>query len=132
MNKYAPFLRSLITFVFLFSFPAFAQEDRGYKIFQFPANMIPRIDGDTSDWALFPKEYIIGTDQLTDDNHDHAPGNPKNLDVKVKVAWVKGSVDLAELAKLRGSRSITIPQLATHFRVGATTIKAHLRQMRGP
>lgn len=72
------------------SFTSSAQEDRGYKIFQFPPNMIPRIDGDTSDWNIFPKEYIIGTDQLTDDNHNHAKGDPKNLDVKVKVGWIKG------------------------------------------
>ena len=39
---------------------------------------------------MFPKEYVIGTDQLTDDMHDHAKGDPGNLDVKVKVGWVKG------------------------------------------
>ncbi len=62
-----------------------------YKIFQFPADAIPRIDGDTSDWAMVPASYMIGTDQLKetvkglDFKHD-----PKDLDVKVKVGWVKG------------------------------------------
>lgn len=62
-----------------------------YKIFQFPANQIPRIDGDAADWAVVPESYAIGSDQLLqtveglDDEHD-----PKDLDVKVKVGWVKG------------------------------------------
>ncbi len=66
-----------------------------YKIFQFPANQIPRIDGDAADWAIVPESYAIGSDQLRDtvggkdDKHD-----PKNLDVKVKVGWVKGTNQL--------------------------------------
>jgi hypothetical protein len=48
-----------------------------------------------------------------------------------KVAWVKGSVDLVELAKIDRSQSLTIPQLAAHFKVGATTIKLRMRQVRG-
>ena len=67
-----------------------AQEDRGYKIYQFPANMIPKIDGKADDWDSFPKEYIVGTDQLWDDSHRYPAPDPKNLDVKVRVAWVKG------------------------------------------
>ncbi len=65
--------------------------DVEYKIFQFPANQIPRIDGDSSDWAIVPESYAIGTKELRDtvggkdDRHD-----PKNLDVTVKVGWVKG------------------------------------------
>ena len=69
---------------------AIAQEDRGYKIYQFPANMIPKIDGKTDDWENFPKEYIVGTDQLWDDSKHYPAPDPKNLDVKVRVAWVKG------------------------------------------
>src|SRR5690554_4535142 len=67
-----------------------AQEDRGYKIYQFPANMIPRIDGNTDDWNDFPDEYIVGTDQLWDDSKTYPKVDPQNLDVKVKVAWVEG------------------------------------------
>lgn len=65
--------------------------DVEFKVFQFPANQIPRIDGKTDDWAIVPESYAIGTDQLREtvigigDKHD-----PKNLDVKVKVGWVKG------------------------------------------
>ncbi|WP_375437882.1 PKD domain-containing protein [uncultured Hymenobacter sp.] len=69
---------------------AFAQENRGYKIYQFPANMIPRVDGQTDDWASFPSEYVVGTDQLWDDSKHYPAPDPTNLDVKVRVAWIKG------------------------------------------
>ena len=75
---------------FLFFLKTEAQEDRGYRIYQFPANMIPRIDGKTDDWADFPEEYVVGTDQLWDDSKHYPEVDPKNLDVKVRVAWVKG------------------------------------------
>jgi hypothetical protein len=68
----------------------YAQEDRGYKVYQFPANMIPKIDGKTDDWDNFPKEYIVGTNQLWDDAGHYPAVDPKNLNVKVRVAWVKG------------------------------------------
>jgi PKD domain len=61
-----------------------------FKIFQFPQNMIPRIDGNTNDWAMVPEDYAIGMDQLVDDEGGHTNANPKELDVKVKVGWVKG------------------------------------------
>jgi hypothetical protein len=61
-----------------------------FKVFQFPANMIPRIDGDASDWAIVPESYSIGLDQMHDDEHKHDKPNPKDLDVHVKVGWVKG------------------------------------------
>ncbi len=37
-----------------------------FKIFQFPPNMIPRIDGDIHDWDMVPDDYAIGIDQLMD------------------------------------------------------------------
>jgi hypothetical protein len=81
--------------VLLALFPAHALErpEVTFKIFQFPPNMIPRIDGDTSDWAMVPESYAIGMDQLED---TEAPGGHgtnrdlKDLNVKVKVGWVKG------------------------------------------
>ena len=71
----------------------FALERPGveYKIFQFPADKIPRIDGDPSDWSIVPESYSIGMDQLKETskglgfNYDK-----KDLDVKVKVGWVRG------------------------------------------
>ena len=71
-------------------FSAAAQEDRGYKVYQFPANMIPRIDGKADDWASFPAEYVVGTDQLHDDSGHYPRLDTTNLRVKVRVAWVKG------------------------------------------
>lgn len=61
-----------------------------FKVFQFPANMIPRIDGNTDDWAMVPESYSIGLDQMHDDEHKHARPDPSDLDVHVKVGWVKG------------------------------------------
>jgi hypothetical protein len=65
--------------------------DVTFKIFQFPANMIPRIDGDTHDWDMVPDDYAIGIDQLMDTEGGHGTNfDRKDLDVKVKVGWVKG------------------------------------------
>lgn len=61
-----------------------------YKVFQFPPNMIPRIDGNTDDWAMVPEGYSVGSDQLVDDSAAHAKPDPKTSDVRVKVGWVKG------------------------------------------
>jgi len=62
-----------------------------YKVFQFPADQIPRIDGRTDDWEIVPASYVVGTDQLREtviglaDKFDHT-----DLDVSVKVGWVSG------------------------------------------
>ncbi|WP_305662329.1 PKD domain-containing protein [Daejeonella sp.] len=85
-----------IWFLFLFCFFAGflnAQEKRKFKIFQFPPNMIPTIDGKSDDWKIVDPSYNIGMDQLWDDRDDsirHRVADPKNLDVNVKVGWVKG------------------------------------------
>ena len=52
--------------------------------------MIPRIDGKTDDWDIVPDDYAIHTDQLVDDSGKHSAPDPKNLDIKVRVGWVKG------------------------------------------
>jgi hypothetical protein len=52
--------------------------------------MIPRIDGNTEDWKIVPESYAIGMDQLVDDTNKDRKPDPKDLDVKVKVGWVKG------------------------------------------
>lgn len=90
MNPY--FRLFLISILILTLLPATssAQDNRSYKIFQFPANMIPTIDGKSDDWKIFPEDHVVGMDQLWDDSRKHASADPKNLDVKVKVGWVKG------------------------------------------
>jgi len=90
MGKHYRITFFLSLFLVSISQITFSQEDRGYKIYQFPANMIPRIDGNTSDWDSFPSKYIVGTDQLWDDSKRYPKPDSTNLDVKVKVAWVKG------------------------------------------
>jgi hypothetical protein len=61
-----------------------------FQIFQFPAAQIPRIDGNADDWAVVPDSYVVGMDQMIDSDKKHAAPNPKNLDVRVRVGWVKG------------------------------------------
>jgi hypothetical protein len=39
---------------------------------------------------LCPMSFVVGTDQLVNDNNKTMRPDPKNLDVKVKVGWVKG------------------------------------------
>ncbi len=68
---------------------ALVRPDVEFRIFQFPANMIPRIDGNTEDWDMVPDEYAVGIDQLRDTVHNN-PVDKRDLDVTVKVGWVKG------------------------------------------
>src|SRR4051812_36727181 len=60
---------------------ALEKPDVTYQVYQFPADKIPRIDGDPSDWAMVPEIYAVGTDQLRDDSSRHAAPDPKNLEV---------------------------------------------------
>ncbi|HMC00274.1 MAG TPA: PKD domain-containing protein [Flavobacteriaceae bacterium] len=52
--------------------------------------MIPRIDGNSDDWNTVPENYAVGMDQLWDDSKKHTEANLQNLNVSVKVGWVKG------------------------------------------
>ncbi len=65
--------------------------DVDFKIFQFPRDAMPRIDGDTSDWEIVPNDYTYGTDLLNDTEDGHGTEiDREDLDVKVTVGWVKG------------------------------------------
>ncbi|MBK9167175.1 MAG: PKD domain-containing protein [Bryobacterales bacterium] len=62
-----------------------------FKIFQFPPDRIPQIDGDGRDWDMVPESYVIGSDQLSDTVRGKGTNiDRKSLDVRVKVGWVKG------------------------------------------
>ncbi len=74
----------------VFSLRALEKPGVTYQVFQFPPDKIPRIDGKTDDWAMVPESYVIGTDQLHDDTQKHPVPDPKTLDVRVRVGWVKG------------------------------------------
>ena len=86
-------LRNLPLLAALLLFPHSAQAldrtNETFKIFQFPPNMIPTIDGKTNDWDIVPESYVIGSDQLVDDMHGRT-NDPKHLNVRVRVGWVKG------------------------------------------
>src|SRR5207247_7073535 len=85
-------MKTILAFITL-SVCGFGIERPGveYKIFQFPADKIPRIDGDPSDWSIVPESYSIGMDQLKETNKGRGFNyDKKDLDVKVKVGWVKG------------------------------------------
>ena len=82
---------TLMIITILESCPAYTLErqDKEFKIFQFPSNMIPRIDGNPIDWNIVPDNYAICVDELRDTVNDN-PINKDNFDVTVKVGWVKG------------------------------------------
>ena len=66
---------------------ALERKDVTFKIFQFPANEIPRVDGKTDDWVMVPDSYAVGMDQLMDTEQGHGMNhNTSNLDVKVRSA----------------------------------------------
>jgi len=71
--------------------PAEAQPpEETFKIFQFPANAIPRVDGDPADWSAVGDDYVIDTSKLAADDGSGRRPDPKSLDVRVRVGWVKG------------------------------------------
>jgi hypothetical protein len=80
-------------FAALLVLPLLALERPGveFRIFQFPSDRIPSIDGQTADWDVVPPEYSIGMDQLKETvkglgfKYDKA-----DLDVRVRVGWVRG------------------------------------------
>jgi len=68
-----------------------ARDGKIFQIFQFPRNQMPRIDGDKSDWAIVPKNYVYGTDLLNDTEDGMGTNiDRKDIDVKVTIGWVKG------------------------------------------
>lgn len=62
----------------------------GFKVFQFPKNQIPRIDGSFEDWDMVPDSYVVPIEEMWDDSRKHQGINKKTLDIKVKVGWVAG------------------------------------------
>ena len=80
----------LLIGLFFQSALSFAQIDSTIKVFQFPANMIPKIDGKADDWSMVPKDYVIGSDQLKEDFGKFAKLDTNDLNVNMRVGWVKG------------------------------------------
>ena len=63
--------------------------DKDFKIFQFPRNMIPRIDGDMSDWDIVGEDYVYGTELLHNTSRQEVKYDPNDLDIRVRIGWVK-------------------------------------------
>ena len=82
----------VITGVVVFAaFSAKALERPGveFKIYQFPATMIPVIDGKIDDWTIVPDAYRVGTEELKDTEAGQQM-DKNDLDISVRVGWVKG------------------------------------------
>ncbi len=70
---------------------AFVFPDTVLKVFQFPPDRIPRVDGDPSDWDIVPAGFTYGTDMLLDvEDERNVPIDTADLDVRVRVGWVRG------------------------------------------
>jgi hypothetical protein len=68
-----------------------ARDGKRFKVFQFPQDQIPRIDGDRSDWDMVPPSYTYDSSWLKDTEDGHGTEiDPEDLDVRVTVGWVKG------------------------------------------
>ena len=61
-----------------------------FKVFGFTQENMPKIDGDFSDWDIVPQSYVIGMDEMTEDEGKHPAVDRSTLDIKVKVGWVEG------------------------------------------
>ena len=57
----------------------------GFKVFQFPKNQIPRIDGSFTDWDIVPDSYVVPIEEMWDDSRKHQGIDKSTLDIKVKV-----------------------------------------------
>jgi hypothetical protein len=86
----SPLRLALAVFLSVASLRALDRPEITFKVFQFPTDRIPRIDGDTADWDLVPDSYAIKMDQFVDDGKPDRARDPKNLDVKLRLGWVKG------------------------------------------
>lgn len=82
-------MRYILWLLAAVALPALERPGVEFPVFQFPAGQIPRIDGKTDDWAMVPARYSIGMDQLKD-TVNQTPMDRRDLDVTVKVGWVKG------------------------------------------
>ncbi|GAB6011459.1 hypothetical protein [Viscerimonas tarda] len=68
-----------------------AQSDTAiFRIFCFPGDKVPVIDGKFNDWNIVPASYEIGINEMTEDEGKHKKPDKSNLDIRVKVGWVKG------------------------------------------
>ena len=68
---------------------ALERPDVTFPVFQFPADKIPRIDGDPADWDLVPESYVIDRSQFRNEAKTPPAAGDDTLRVRIKVGWVK-------------------------------------------
>ena len=71
----------------LMSLVVLAVEGQEWKIYHFPDDRLPQIDGQSLDWECVPASYVITEQALKEDEGKHAAPNPSTLQVRVKVGW---------------------------------------------
>lgn len=79
-------MKDLFLYLCLFCLCPFAKAQE-YKIYQFPTDRIPKIDGDTHDWECVPTSYALTESALKEDEGKHAQPDTTTLKVSVKVGW---------------------------------------------
>lgn len=73
-----------------FTAQAFDRTNEVFKIFQFPADQIPRVDGDTNDWRIVPDSYAVTTREFIEDFGKHQISDASTPRVSIKCGWAKG------------------------------------------
>jgi len=62
-----------------------------FRVFQFPRDRMPVIDGDTSDWEIVGDDYTFGTELLDGTRAGHGAAiDTTDIDVTVRVGWIRG------------------------------------------
>ena len=92
MNTSRPIRQLLLLFagLLLTALPAAALDQTNivFKVFQFPSDKIPTIDGQTNDWDIVPESYVITTDQMIDDSGKKQPSDPAAPKIRAcNICW---------------------------------------------
>ena len=100
----------------LFLPPQFGLErpDVTFKIFQFPPDKIPRIDGNPDDWSIVPDSYSIGMDQLMDTEEGHGMNHdPRTSTSRSRSVGSRGSIASISSTKLMTITGISRAPICT-------------------
>lgn len=79
-------MKRLYLYLF-FLFLCLSAQAQEFKVYQFPADKVPAIDGNTHDWDCVPADYKITETALKEDEGKHAQPDTTTLKVSVKVGW---------------------------------------------
>ena len=83
------FFTAFLLFAFISQYFALRNPEEVLPVFQFPADRIPCIDGNSKDWDIVPESYVICTDRLFEEDSLGTNIDTKNIDINVRVGWVK-------------------------------------------